>query len=96
MRCLDAQAGADTVCDDAADYEPWMGEPPAVWLKPSAEALLKRVEEDLRRVERLRVLESEWLASTDLGERLAPLLASFRARGGRVELVKPDASSHTF
>jgi len=88
MRCLDARAGVpigrETVI---TDYEPWMGEPPAVLVRPSAEALLGQIEEDLQQVTRLRLLESEWLGSTGLGEQLAPLLAAFRSRGGRVEVA---------
>jgi hypothetical protein len=33
----------------------------------------------------LRLADREWLAGDDLEQRLAPVLASFRARGGRVE-----------
>jgi len=40
----------------------------------------------LRGVNQLRLLDSAWLASEDLKPQLEPLLASFRARGGRVEL----------
>ena len=88
MRCLDAQAGASTGHDAVlVDYEPWMGEPPAMLVKPSAEALLGQIEADLQQVTRLRLLESEWLGSTGLGEQLAPLLAAFRSRGGRVEVA---------
>ena len=82
MRCLEVKP-----CEvEAADaYEPWMGEPPTVWARPSADELLTRLREDLRDVQRLRVMESEWLESTSLGDRVRPLLAAFRAQGGQVE-----------
>lgn len=88
MQCLAAEAAAAVDRDAAIDYQPWMGEPPAMLARPSPESLLGQIEEDLRGILRLRVLESEWLDSTPLGERLAPLLASFRSRGGRVELAE--------
>lgn len=59
---------------------------------PSVDDLLSRVEEDLRQVRRLQVMETEWLESTGLGERIAPLLASFRARGGQVEFSRSRCS----
>jgi hypothetical protein len=54
----------------------------------SADALFARIEVELREIRRLRLLESEWLSCSPLGERMAPLLDEFNARGGRVELVK--------
>ena len=50
-------------------------------------SLLRQVEEDLKNADVLRVLEAEWLASTGLGDQVEPLLAAFRARGGRVEFI---------
>jgi hypothetical protein len=88
MQTLAAEAAAGLGYDAATDYQPWMGEPPAVLEAPSAESLIGQLARDLHEVDRVRVLESEWLDSTTLGERLAPLLASFRARGGRVELAE--------
>jgi hypothetical protein len=90
MQYLDADAGGSAARDAALDHEPWMGEPPAVLERPTAEVLLARVAEDLARVERLRLVDSEWLDSTALGPRLAPLLASFQSRGGRVERAGPN------
>jgi hypothetical protein len=87
MQCLAADAATCAAIDEEQDYQPWMGEPPAVLAKASAESLIDQLAEDLRRVDRLRVLESEWLGSTALGDRLAPVLAAFRSRGGRVELA---------
>ena len=49
-------------------------------------APLRWLEGRLRRVRALRLTERAWLANEDLEEWLAPLLASFRARGGEVEL----------
>lgn len=70
------------------DYEPWMGEPPTVFARRTAEALLRQVEDDLREVDVLRVLDGEWLAPSGLRDQIEPLLASFRARGGRVEFAR--------
>ena len=55
---------------------------------PAQAALIARIEEDLRDVDRLRLLESGWLSSSPLGERMAPVLDSFCARGGRIEFAK--------
>jgi hypothetical protein len=93
MRCLDAlESSGGAAASEASVHEPWMGEPPSVFALPTADDLLRQVEEDLRQVQRLRVLDSEWLESTELGARIAPVLASFRARGGQVEFLKSLAS----
>ena len=86
MRYLDSEflAGAEPETS-IFDHEPWMGEPPTVFARRTAEALLNQVENDLRDVDVLRVLDGEWLAPAGLRERIEPVLASFRARGGRVE-----------
>ena len=88
LHYLDAQSPQSMQTHPTAEtHEPWMGEPPAQFVQPSVDDILGQVERDLQRVHRLRILDGEWLASTDLGERLAPLLASFRARGGYVEIL---------
>ena len=66
------------------DHEPWMGEPPVSFDQQTADDLLAQVSTELAVAQRLRLLEPEWLDSTPLGDRLRPLLAAFRARGGQV------------
>ena len=95
MRSLDVQsleAPAGSAPDEQPahftvfDHEPWMGEPPVSFAVPTADDLLAQLSIELAAVQRLRLLEPEWLDSTDLGHRLTPLLAAFRARGGEVML----------
>jgi hypothetical protein len=89
MRFLDSESLARAESGPSVyDHEPWMGEPPAVFAKRTTTALLRQVEDDLREVDVLRVLDGEWLAPTGLREQIEPVLASFRARGGRVEFAK--------
>jgi len=86
MRYLDSESLAAAEPETSVfDHEPWMGEPPTVVERRTAEALLSQVENDLRNVDVLRVLDGEWLAQAGLKERIEPLLASFRARGGQIE-----------
>jgi hypothetical protein len=70
------------------DHEPWMGEPPVVFVKRTADALLRQVESDLREVDVLQVLDGEWLTPTGLQEQMEPVFASFLSRGGRIEFAK--------
>ena len=89
MRYLDSEFLAATESETSVfDHEPWMGEPPTVFARRTADALLGQVEDDLRDVDVLRVLDGEWLAPTGLREQIEPVLTSFRARGGRVEFAK--------
>ena len=89
MRCVDLECFARAEPEGSElDHEPWMGEPPTVFFKRTAEALLRQVEEDLCKVDILRVLDGEWLTPTGLQERMEPLLASFLARGGHIEFAK--------
>ena len=83
LRTVDAQCGASI--QEAAAHEPWMGEPAAVFARPETSPL-REIEDHLKHIDVLRVVEGEWLASTTLGAQIEPLLAAFRARGGRVEL----------
>jgi hypothetical protein len=88
MRYLDSEALAGAQPETSVfDHEPWMGEPPTVFATRTAEALLRQVEDDLRDVDVLRVLDGEWLTSTGLSARIEPVLESFRARGGRIEFA---------
>jgi hypothetical protein len=88
MRYLDSEALAASASAAAVfDHQPWMGEPPTSFAPRTAEALLDQIEADLRDVDVLRVFDDEWLAATGLRDRIEPVLASFRARGGRVEFA---------
>lgn len=86
MRHLDSELLARSERQSSElDYEPGMGEPPTLFAGVADAALLRQVEDGLKHVDVVRVREGEWLASTWLGDRIEPLLAAFRARGGRVE-----------
>ncbi len=78
---------ADTTLAAPADleWEPGMGEPPAVFERPSLDHLVNAFEEDLRDVQVLRLREPAWMASVHGAERFEAAIAAFRARGGVVE-----------
>lgn len=46
--------------------------------------LFARLDNELRRVRELRVVDTSWLARDDFKLRLDPLLDRFRARGGQI------------
>ncbi len=73
-----AQPAPDT------DFDPMSGEPPASFETLTVDDLLQRLEQRLATVRRLRVLDGEWLQTTGLGERVAPMLDAFRSRGGTI------------
>ena len=81
MRCADATI----VLEDVVEWEPWMGEPPAVIHRRSADDLLEAFEQDLRDVRVLRLLDAEWLDSIEGAPRIEAAISAFRARGGIVE-----------
>ena len=81
MRCADATLAAPP----DVEWEPWMGEPPAVVDRPSIDQLVESFEQDLRDVQVLRVQEPEWLANVHGASRFEAAIAVFRARGGVVE-----------
>lgn len=81
MRCADAAI----VHADVVEWEPWMGEPPAVIRRRSADDLLEAFEQDLRDVRVLRLLDAEWLDSIDGAPRIQAAIGTFRASGGVVE-----------
>jgi len=57
-------------------------------LDGSSRRLFERLENELKDIDELRLVDSAWLAGEGLGEQLEPLLDSLRARGGRVEFVR--------
>ena len=82
MRCSDGAIGAT---DAVQDYEAGMGEPPAVLVRRSADDIMAALDRELHDVEVLRLLDPEWLENLVGGDRLAEMISSFQARGGRVE-----------
>lgn len=88
MRTLDAQAPTTPSEGAVFEHEPWMGEPPADFQKSEGDDWLRQIERQLDGVDVLKLLDDEWLKPTGIGDRLAPLITAFRARGGRVEHAK--------
>ena len=94
MRYSDAQAMAGQRGEQlGAVDEPWDGEPPTVIDERTAEELFQDLDRDLRGADVLRVLDRSWLASGEFRHKFEGLLASFRARGGRVEFSRQTVSS---
>jgi len=79
-RCLQAAIESPA----AQEYEPWMGEPPAIWERRTPDEMLAAIERDLRDVQVLRLLEPEWLENLPIAGRLTEIIREFCARGGRV------------
>ena len=80
-----------------AEQQVWGGEPTAVFESRSVEQLFGEIERDLEQADVLRISEPEWLATEPLGQTVEALIAAFRARGGKVELLPPTppSTSHT-
>ena len=89
MRCADATIAHE----DVVEWEPWMGEPPSVVHRRSADDLLEAFEQDLRDVRVLRLLDAEWLHSIEGAPRIEAAISAFRARGGIVETKEGNAGS---
>ena len=87
MQCVDAQATGSRLEDPADTAEHWRvrGEPPARFAGRSREQLFEALDRELRDVEVLKVVNSQWLVG-DLRQDLDRLIEGFRARGGRVEI----------
>ena len=56
-------------------------------LDGTSRELFQRLENELKDIDELRLVDSAWLADEGLVQRLQPLLGSVRARGGRVEYL---------
>lgn len=84
MRWVEATAPKAASAQDAGDFDPLAGEPASSFERPTVDALLLQLEQRLAAVNRLRVLDGEWLQTTGLGDRVAPMLDAFRARGGTI------------
>lgn len=85
MRCADAMLPAPA----DLEWEPGMGEPPAVIERPSLDRLVASFEDELRDAQVLRLQEAQWLASVHGAPRFEAVIAAFRARGGIVEPMSP-------
>jgi len=85
MRCLDTQVtgGRRDESADSAEPSQWGGEPPARFAERTPRQLFEELDRELREVEVLRVVDSQWLVG-DLRRDFDNLMAVFRARGGRV------------
>ena len=90
MRCADATI----VDEDVVGWEPWMGEPPPVIHRRSADDLLDAFEQDLRDVRVLRLIDAEWLESIERAPRIQAAISAFRARGGVVETEERKQSGN--
>lgn len=83
MRCLDADIESDG--HEAHEHDVWMGEPAPVRDRRTPADVFERLGRELEDADTLRVFDRDWMAGGDLNERFEAVLASFRARGGRVE-----------
>ena len=85
MHCLEARV---TSGQQGLDFDPAEGgEPPTAFDKPTIVQLFESLGRDLDGVDVLRVVGHRWLSEGDeeLRREFDTLVASFRARGGRVE-----------
>ncbi|MFN8063499.1 MAG: hypothetical protein U0P82_01780 [Vicinamibacterales bacterium] len=82
MRCADATLAP---AEPDSEWEPWMGEPPAVFARRSVDDIVDSFEQDLADAQVLRLLEPEWLDSMAAAPRVRGAIDAFRARGGVVE-----------
>ena len=87
MRCLDVEAtGADPGrAADSAESSLWGGEPPAAFAGRTRQQLFEDLDRELREVEMVRVVDSQWLFG-DLRQDFDQVIDAFRARGGRVRI----------
>jgi len=88
MRCHDATVASDA---EPVEYEPWMGEPPAVFARRTVEDILASLEVELQDVQVLQLLDPEWLENIAGAPRLSAMITAFQARGGRVESRRDGA-----
>ena len=87
MQCLDTDMTGPQPEDagDPAETSPWGGEPPAKFTGRSREQLFEALDLELRKVEVLKVVNSQWLVG-DLRQDFDRLMEAFCARGGRVDI----------
>jgi hypothetical protein len=84
MRCADAAIAPPP---SPEEHEAWMGEPPAVIVRRSADEIIDSFEQDLREVQVLRLVEPEWLENLQSAAHIEAAIAAFRSRGGIVEIA---------
>ena len=88
MRYLDARSSPEPAADASrVESNPWGAEPEPVQERRSMEDVLAAIERELIDIEVLRLTGSEWLAADGMRAAIEPLLAAFRARGGRIQLA---------
>jgi hypothetical protein len=92
MRSLDAQLTTAQAADAQITRETWEGEPPQVLEPQSIEEMFDRFSHDLEGVDILRITDVGWLELDPVREHVDRLLAAFRSRGGRVELIVGNAA----
>lgn len=89
MRYVDAQSsvGIRGGGGDSAEPKsvPTFGEPPTDIDLPTARALFAELEKKLGEADVLRIVGHEWLTGAEFGQRVAPYVDAFAARGGRIE-----------
>jgi hypothetical protein len=88
MRAVNAEAVPGQGEHSVYDHEPWMGEPPADFETSASDDWLRQIENQLKDVDVLTLLDDEWLKATPINDQIEPVIAAFRARGGRVEFGK--------
>jgi hypothetical protein len=92
MRSLDAQLTTTQAADASVTGDSWEGEPPQVLEPQTIEEMFERFARDLEGVDILRITDVGWLELDPVREHVDRLLAAFRSRGGRVELVVSSAA----
>jgi hypothetical protein len=90
MRCVDAQVTSATTPGREGLEDSWKdgwgeGEPPRVVHERTLDEIFQDLEEDLGDADVVCLVDTRWLASEELKERLDTTLSRFRARGGHVE-----------
>ena len=71
-----------------ADVHAWVwGEPQPVYHQRSAQEVFDQIDRDLNEVDVLRITHREWLADHSLAANLDRVIAQFRARGRRIEIL---------
>ena len=63
-------------------------------LDNSTQDLFDRLEFELRKIDTVRLVDTAWLTRQDFRVRLEPILASVKARGGRVTHSETEPKLH--
>jgi hypothetical protein len=91
MLCLDADIAAESQDPDVL----WNAgaEPPAVHDRRTRDDLFREIADDLTGIDTLYVVDRHWLTDDSLSKPFDDLMASFIARGGRVEFLNRSTGS---